>query len=173
MSEITLNSDNVTRFNKRLQKALSEYLGQDVKLHEAAKLFAKAIGKDSEYELKKTLDTPHSKNETPLLVNAYIAIDEKWAAKQDCCNNFTLNSDDVDIVALYSEKNYVEMIKEGQLPTASVVVAVQVSFEDLMACANSSLFGDHWSFEIHFLVYQNHFQPYHDSFKQRTQNIKL
>lgn len=32
MSEITLNSDNVTRFNKRLQKALSEYLGQDVKL---------------------------------------------------------------------------------------------------------------------------------------------
>ena len=56
MSEIILNNDNVSRFNKRLQKALEKHFGSEVKLHEAAKIFAQAIGKNSEYELKKVLE---------------------------------------------------------------------------------------------------------------------
>lgn len=58
MSHITINSDNISRFNKRLQKALQKHFNQEVQLHTASTLFANALGVDGEFQLKKSLDTP-------------------------------------------------------------------------------------------------------------------
>lgn len=52
---IEITEKNLTHFNKRLQRALSEHFGNDVKLSEAATLFARACGKDSVYEIQKIL----------------------------------------------------------------------------------------------------------------------
>lgn len=58
MSDITITSDNVSRFNKRLQKALQKHFNQEVKLHTASTLFANALGVDGEFQLKNNLDIP-------------------------------------------------------------------------------------------------------------------
>jgi Fe-S cluster biosynthesis and repair protein YggX len=63
MSIITISEENLSRFNKRLQKALEEFLGTDVKLTDASKLFAKTLGKDSEHELKKALALSPEQNQ--------------------------------------------------------------------------------------------------------------
>lgn len=58
MSNITITTENLNRFNKRLQKALQKHFNQDVPLHIASTLFANALGVDGEFQLKKNLDIP-------------------------------------------------------------------------------------------------------------------
>lgn len=60
MSDITITIDNLSRFNKRLQKALKSHFNQDVPLHIASNLFANALGVDDEYQLKKKLEINHN-----------------------------------------------------------------------------------------------------------------
>lgn len=55
MASIAITQNNLSHFNKRLQKALKESLGVDVKLTLAADIFAKACGKSSTYEIQKIL----------------------------------------------------------------------------------------------------------------------
>lgn len=59
MNNIEINSDNLSRFNKRLQKALKNKFDLDIKLADASNLFAQALGKDTEYELKKVLSNEY------------------------------------------------------------------------------------------------------------------
>ena len=60
MSDIIINRNNLSRFNRRLQKALSSQLNQQVPLHTAAALFAKALGLPSEHALQAALDKIHT-----------------------------------------------------------------------------------------------------------------
>lgn len=55
-NEIIINDKNISRYNKRLQKAISETLGQKIKLSEASELLAKTLGMSSAYELKLLLE---------------------------------------------------------------------------------------------------------------------
>lgn len=55
MSDITITLDNLSRFNKRLQKALKKQFNQEIKLNIASNLFANALGVDDEYQLKQKL----------------------------------------------------------------------------------------------------------------------
>lgn len=63
MSDITITKDNLSRFTKRLQKALKKQFNQEVPLHVASTLFANALGSQGEYELKQQLDIPIPKNQ--------------------------------------------------------------------------------------------------------------
>jgi hypothetical protein len=56
MSDIIINKDNLSRFNKRLQKTLEDFLGYKVNLNTASKIFAKVLGTNSEYELNKKIN---------------------------------------------------------------------------------------------------------------------
>lgn len=55
MSQIIINKDNISRFNKRLQKSLNKHLNKDIKLSQASQIFSEALGVSSEHELKKIL----------------------------------------------------------------------------------------------------------------------
>ena len=55
-NEIIINDNNISRYNKRLQKAISETLGQKIKLGEASELLAKTLGMSSAHELKLLLE---------------------------------------------------------------------------------------------------------------------
>lgn len=55
LATIAITQDNLGHFNKRLQKALNNSLGIDVKLTQAADIFAQACGKSSTYEIQKIL----------------------------------------------------------------------------------------------------------------------
>ena len=55
-NEIIINDKNISRYNKRLQKAISETLGQKIKLSEASELLAQVLGMSSAYELKVLLE---------------------------------------------------------------------------------------------------------------------
>ncbi len=62
MSDITITTANLSKFSRRLQKALSKEFNQDVKLSTANKLFAKSVGKRNLYELQKAISkTPFDK----------------------------------------------------------------------------------------------------------------
>lgn len=54
-TEIKINNENLSRYNKRFQKVVSAYLGKEVKLNEAANLLAQVLGTDSSFELNKIL----------------------------------------------------------------------------------------------------------------------
>ena len=54
-TEIKINDKNLSRYTKRLQKVISEHLGQEIKLNEAANLLAQVLGADSSFELNKIL----------------------------------------------------------------------------------------------------------------------
>lgn len=58
MSDIIITSENLSRFNKRLQKSLKKQFNQEVPLHVASTLFANALGVDGEFQLKKNLEAP-------------------------------------------------------------------------------------------------------------------
>lgn len=62
MSEITINKNNLNRFEKRLKKGLEEELGISIPLHVASKIFAKALGVSNRFELQANIDKPF-KNE--------------------------------------------------------------------------------------------------------------
>lgn len=69
MSQIIINEENLGRFNKRLQKALNEEQSgnfEKIPLNQASKIFAKALGKDSEHELLTALrlGSKNSENKT-------------------------------------------------------------------------------------------------------------
>lgn len=55
-NEIIINDKNISRYNKRLQKAISETLGQKIKLSEASELLAQVLGMSSAHELKVLLE---------------------------------------------------------------------------------------------------------------------
>lgn len=55
-NQIIIDDKNISRYNKRLQKAISETLGQKIKLSEASELLAKTLGMSSAYELKLLLE---------------------------------------------------------------------------------------------------------------------
>lgn len=55
-NQIIIDDKNISRYNKRLQKAISETLGQKIKLSEASELLAKTLGLSSAYELKLLLE---------------------------------------------------------------------------------------------------------------------
>lgn len=57
MSDIIINLENLSRFNKRLQKALKKQFNQEVPLHIASNLFANSLGVNDEYQLKQKLET--------------------------------------------------------------------------------------------------------------------
>lgn len=59
--EISISVDNIARYNKRLQKALSEHFGQKIALNVASNLLAKTFGKSNEFELQKTLQQSAAK----------------------------------------------------------------------------------------------------------------
>lgn len=62
MSDITITTANLSKFSRRLQKALAEEFNQDVKLSTANKLFAKSVGKRNLYELQEAISkTPFDK----------------------------------------------------------------------------------------------------------------
>lgn len=54
-TEIKINDANLSRYNKRFQKVISEHLGKEIKLNEAANLLAQVLGADSSFELNKIL----------------------------------------------------------------------------------------------------------------------
>lgn len=54
-TEIKINDKNLSRYAKRFQKVVSEHLGQEIKLNEAANLLAQVLGADSSFELNKIL----------------------------------------------------------------------------------------------------------------------
>lgn len=54
-TEIKINDENLSRYNKRFQKVVSAYLGKEVKLNEAANLLAQVLGAESTFELNKIL----------------------------------------------------------------------------------------------------------------------
>lgn len=54
-TEIKINDTNLSRYNKRFQKVVSEYLGKEVKLNEAANLLSQVLGAESSFELNKIL----------------------------------------------------------------------------------------------------------------------
>lgn len=55
-TEIVINDNNLSRYNKRTQKAVSELLGKNIKLSEASELFSNILGLSSSHELKKILE---------------------------------------------------------------------------------------------------------------------
>lgn len=55
-TEIIINDNNISRYNKRTQKAVSELLGKNVKLSEASELLSNILGLSSAHELKKLLE---------------------------------------------------------------------------------------------------------------------
>lgn len=54
-TEIIINDKNLSRYNKRLQKIISNELGVNIKLSEANDLFAKILGCSSAFELNNIL----------------------------------------------------------------------------------------------------------------------
>lgn len=54
-TEVKINDKNLSRYTKRFQKIVSEQLGQEIKLNEAANLLAQVLGTDSAFELNKIL----------------------------------------------------------------------------------------------------------------------
>jgi len=54
-TEIKINDKNLSRYTKRFQKVVSEQLGKEIKLNEAANLLAQVLGTDSAFELNKIL----------------------------------------------------------------------------------------------------------------------
>lgn len=55
-TEIVINDNNLSRYNKRTQKGVSELLGKNIKLSEASELFSNILGLSSSHELKKLLE---------------------------------------------------------------------------------------------------------------------
>lgn len=55
-TEIVINDNNISRYNKRTQKAVSELLGKNIKLSEASELFSNILGLSSAHELKNLLE---------------------------------------------------------------------------------------------------------------------
>lgn len=164
MSEIILNNSNLSRFNKRLQKALEEYIKQPIKLTDAAKIMAKAIGKDTPEELKKALKKSDSYHD---LVNVYLRVDKHWfnsyqipPTKKELSYNIVING-------LYSEKVY-EDIKnddeflESMKETNDVMIAVQIDKESLIENMSSALFAENCYFEIYLLEKNGHLKTKHD-----------
>ena len=56
MSNIVITSQNISRFAKRLQKAIFEETGHKIPLNQASLLLSKTFGKNSIYELQKSLE---------------------------------------------------------------------------------------------------------------------
>ena len=67
MTNIIVNADNLSRFNKRLQKAIKKDLQIDVNLAQSSNLFAQSLGVSNEFELKKVLDKPTTESFTDVL----------------------------------------------------------------------------------------------------------
>lgn len=55
-NEIIINDKNLSRYNKRLQKIISENFDHKIKLSEASELLAQVLGMSSAYELKTLLE---------------------------------------------------------------------------------------------------------------------
>lgn len=55
-NEIIINDKNLSRYNKRLQKIISENFDQKIKLSDASELLAQILGMSSAYELKSLLE---------------------------------------------------------------------------------------------------------------------
>lgn len=60
MSNIHVTPDNLSSFNRRLQKSLKETLGVEVPLHQASFIFARALGSTSLHTLQSQLKTTSS-----------------------------------------------------------------------------------------------------------------
>src|SRR5574344_238339 len=67
MTNIIVNADNLSRFNKRLQKAIKKDLQIDVNLAQSSNLFAQSLGVSNEFELKKVLDKHTTESFTDIL----------------------------------------------------------------------------------------------------------
>lgn len=67
MTNIIVNADNLSRFNKRLQKAIKKDLQIDVNLAQSSNLFAQSLGVSNEFELKKLLDKHTTESFTDVL----------------------------------------------------------------------------------------------------------
>lgn len=150
MSNITITKSNLSLFKKRLQKSLKNYLGLEIKLHEAGKIFASAIGVDSEYELQKVLspDNANPLKESSLnKITVYIAMDKKWVEAQTQSSSIITSSKNLAILAMYSEKTYQNLTEQDKIIN-SVIVQAQVDIEDLVDCTNASIFGDKNTFDI-------------------------
>lgn len=55
-TEIKINEKNLSRYNKRLQKAIEKNLGHKIKLSEASDIFAQVLGMTSLHELQAILE---------------------------------------------------------------------------------------------------------------------
>lgn len=55
MSDIIINQDNLSRFSKRLKKAVEKELGTSISLNQATLFIAKMLGNNSIHELQKNL----------------------------------------------------------------------------------------------------------------------
>jgi hypothetical protein len=56
MSDILITKENLFKFSKRLQKALSEYFNQKISLNDASTLFSKSMGTKNVYHLQQILN---------------------------------------------------------------------------------------------------------------------
>lgn len=80
MTDITINKTNLSRFSKRLQKALKEQFKQDVPLHIASLLFCNALGVNSEHELKTLLEKEKTIYEGTMTDEEFLKRIEKYDA---------------------------------------------------------------------------------------------
>lgn len=73
MSNITVTSNNISRFTKRLQKAILEETGQKIPLNQASLIFSKMFGTNSIYELQQKLEKDVSTKDSISTEQAYYA----------------------------------------------------------------------------------------------------
>lgn len=55
-TEIVINDNNISRYNKRTQKTISKLLGKNIKLSEASEILSNILGLSSSHELKNLLE---------------------------------------------------------------------------------------------------------------------
>lgn len=76
-NEIIINDKNLSRYNKRLQKIISENFDQKIKLSDASELLAQILGMSSAYELKTLLEKDLSKEFKDKINNPNLSSMEK------------------------------------------------------------------------------------------------
>lgn len=125
MSDIIITEKNLSRFNKRLQKALSNHLKQDIPLHLASLLFAQALGVDTVHHLQEKLLEPVKKeNECQQLqdfiehyflihpesqlLSFYFFLDNNYLALSIDAKSKKLNSEEGFSIFFGSEPSYLD-----------------------------------------------------------------
>ncbi len=73
-NQIEINEDNISKYNKRVQKIIQEYTGEKIPLSEAANLFAKILGSASTFELNSILKEDIIKEFKIKLINKKLSL---------------------------------------------------------------------------------------------------